>query len=84
MSKRERERVLSSVGSLTPYPGRIIGIDCLLAHAPEDHPDNVALGVDVQHLTTVPLIDADVCWGHPSGHAEAQFSYDLRKCPTTC
>ena len=65
-----------SVGSLTPYQGHIIGIDCLLTDAPDDRPDNVALGVDVQHLTTVPLIDADVCWGHPSGHVEAEFSFE--------
>jgi len=65
-----------SVGSLTPYQGYIIGIDCLLADVPDDRPDNVALGVDVQHLTTTPLIDADVCWGHPSGHVEAEFSFD--------
>jgi hypothetical protein len=65
-----------SVGSRTVYQGHGIGIDCLLLDTPEDRPDNVALCVDVQQLTTVPMIDADVCWGHPSGHVEAEFSFD--------
>ena len=65
-----------SVGSLTEYQGHQIVIDCLLKDAPDDRPDNVALGVDLRHLTTVPKIDADVCWGHPSGHVEAEFSFD--------
>jgi hypothetical protein len=65
-----------SVGSLTEYQGHGLGIDCLLTDTPDERPDNVALVVDVQHLTTVPLIDADVCWGHPSGHVEAEFSFD--------
>jgi hypothetical protein len=63
-----------SVGSLTEYQGHQIVIDCLFIDAPLDQPDNVALCIDLQHLTTNPRIDADVCWGHPSGHVEAEFS----------
>jgi hypothetical protein len=62
-----------SVGSLTEYQGHHIGIDCLLTDAPADQPDNVALCVDLRHLTTNPKIDAGVVWGHPSGHVEAEF-----------
>jgi hypothetical protein len=62
------------VGSLTEYQGHQILIDCLLTDAPDDQPDNVALSVSLRHLTTNPKIDADVCWGHPSGHIEAEFS----------
>jgi hypothetical protein len=63
-----------SVGSLTEYQGHQIVIDCLLKDAPDHQPDNVALGVGLQDLTANPIIDADVCWGHPSGHVEAEFS----------
>lgn len=62
------------VGSLTEYQGHQILIDCLLTDAPDDQPDNVALSVSLRHITTNPKIDADVCWGNPSGHIEAEFS----------
>jgi hypothetical protein len=63
-----------AVGSLTEYQGYHIGVDCLFANVSANQPDNVALSIDLQHLTTNPTIDAGVSWGHPSGHAEAEFS----------
>jgi hypothetical protein len=63
-----------SVGSLTQYQGYHIGVDCLLNKAPDNQPDNVALCIDVAHAYTDPKIDANVCWGHPSGHVEAEFT----------
>ena len=36
--------------------------------------DNVALEVALIDLTSVPKINADVAWGHPSGSYEAEFS----------
>jgi hypothetical protein len=66
-----------NVGSLTEYQGYDFVIDCLLTDAPDDQPDNVALSVNLRHLTTNPLIDADVCWGHPSGHIEVEFRPEL-------
>ena len=63
-----------SVGALTEYQGHQIVIDCLLTNAPDDQPDNVSLSVDLQKLTSMPKINADVCWGHPSGYIEAEFS----------
>jgi hypothetical protein len=72
-----------SVGSLTEYQGHSIGIDCLLIGTPDDRPDNVALSVELQRLTTSPLIDADVCWGHPSGHVEAEFSFNPQEVSET-
>lgn len=63
-----------SVGSPTEYSGHQIVIDCLLADAPGDRPDNVALSVSLYQLAANPKINADVCWGHPSGYVEAEFS----------
>jgi hypothetical protein len=60
-----------SVGSATEYQGHSIGVSCLLADSPE--PNNVVLEVCLAYLTTRPKIYADVCWGHPSGHIEAEF-----------
>jgi len=63
-----------SVGSLTDHEGHDIGIDCLIAGVPNDRPDNVALTIEVMHLTTEPKIfGADVVWGHPSGTIEAEL-----------
>src|SRR5262245_9498714 len=61
----------SPVGSATQYQGHGIAIDCLLTNAPIDQSDNVSLSVSLCHLTTQPKINADVCWGHPSGTVEA-------------
>jgi len=63
----------SSIGSLTEFQGHSFFIDCLLSDASYDETDNVALGVELCHLTTIPRISADVCWGHPSGHSVADF-----------
>ena len=67
---------LHSVGSLTEFQGHSIGVDCLLTDASFDETDNVALSVDLAYLTTRPKINADVVWGHPSGHSEAEFFSD--------
>ncbi len=66
----------TSVGSLTEYQGHLICVDCLLTDASHDETDNVALCVDLAYLTTHPKINADVVWGHPSGHSEADFFSD--------
>lgn len=63
----------TSLGSLTEYQGWGFCIDCMLTDASYDEIDNVALSVTLFHLTTMPKIDADVCWGHPSGYVEAEF-----------
>ncbi len=67
----------SSAGSLTNYQGYDFFIDCILTayilYEAEEVADNVALSVGLCHLTTTPRISADVCWGHPSGHCEADF-----------
>ncbi len=63
-----------SIGSRTNYQGHNIGIECLFSNANLDQVDNVALSIDVKHLTTVPeIVSADVCWGHPSGYIEAEL-----------
>jgi hypothetical protein len=65
-----------SVGALTEYQGHQIVIDCLLTDVPDDQPDNVSLSVELQKLSSMPKINADVCWGHPSGYIEAEFSHE--------
>lgn len=69
----------SPVGSATQLQGHHIVIDCLLTDAPLDQSDNVALSVNICHLTTQPKINADVCWGHPSGTIEDSFYDDWQK-----
>lgn len=57
-----------SVGSATSYQGHSVGIACLFLHAPPDHADNIALSIDVMHLTSEPkLNEASVCWGAGAG-----------------
>jgi hypothetical protein len=61
-------------GAPNVNPIHIIVIDCLLTDAPPDRADNIALVVEVSHLNAEAQINADVCWGHPSGYIEAEFS----------
>lgn len=64
----------SPVGALADWQGHDFGIACLLPGRPVDESDNVALSVALKHLDRAPLIDsADVVWGHPSGHCEAEL-----------
>ncbi len=68
----EVEMWSSPVGSLTDYQGHDIGINCSIADVPTDRPNNVALIIEVMHLTTEPKFSgAAVVWGHPSGTVEA-------------
>ena len=62
-----------SVGSATEYHGHGMGVDCILENPSDEDSDNVALTVSLAFLTTQPRINADVCWGHPSGHLEANL-----------
>jgi hypothetical protein len=63
----------ASVGSRTDYQGHDLGIDCLLTDARQDQTDNLALVIGIAHVTTVPSIEASVCWGAPSGRTEAEL-----------
>jgi hypothetical protein len=53
-----------------------IYISCLLPDVPHYRPDLVELIVGLYDLSSSPKINADVCWGHPSGYVEAEFSFD--------
>ena len=68
------------VGSLTEYQGFSFGLSCLfkadILYESDEVADNVALAVTLSYLTTTPKIDAYVCWGHPSGYAEADFPHN--------
>src|SRR5688572_18436967 len=69
----------SPVGSLTSYQGHNVWLECLFPDAADNESDNVALIIDVMHLTTEPLIcDASVTWS--SGHSPAA-SVDLLDSP---
>ena len=48
------------------------GISCLLDAMPDDQPDELALLVSVSGLNGEASIAAEVRWGQPSGHCEAQ------------
>ena len=62
------------VGQLVDWHGYVARIDCVLTTADPDRPDTVALCVSLAHLDETPTIhDADVAWGHPSGHIEASL-----------
>jgi hypothetical protein len=64
----------ASVGSTTDFQGHVIGIDCLFTSSAADKADNVALEIVLSHLHETPMIVcADVTWGHPSGHVEAEL-----------
>lgn len=61
------------VGSLTPYQGYSFWISCVFTADLLVETDNVALGVSLCHLTTIPRISAGVGWGYPSGYSEADY-----------
>lgn len=61
------------VGSRTDFQGHALGVECRLLDTPAGRPDNVALEVGLRHLTSDAKLDASVCWGDPSGHAEAEL-----------
>ena len=62
----------SSSGSLTEFQGRDFLIDCIFTDYYRET-DNVALGVNLCHITTIPRISADVVWGSPSCYTEGEF-----------
>jgi hypothetical protein len=57
------------------YLGHSMHVSCLLhyKHALSEA-DNVALSISLSKLTSTPKLNADVCWGHPSGYLEAEFT----------
>src|SRR5215204_2738267 len=65
----------SSSGSLTGFQGYDFWIDCIFTDSATEN-DNVALGVALCHITTIPRICADVSWGLPGNYTEADF-YDI-------
>lgn len=52
-----------SIGSLTTYQGYTIGIECLLPENSSNQTDNVALTIETMHLTSLPKVTVDMCWG---------------------
>ncbi len=61
-----------SVGS-DEHLGHGYAISCLLIPSWDYEIDLVDMCVNLSHLVKTPKIDAYVCWGHPSGHLEAEF-----------
>lgn len=48
-------------------------LEYLLPDVPGDRPDLVALEIGLRHLSTDPLLDANVCWEYPSGWVETDL-----------
>jgi hypothetical protein len=67
-----------AVGTLTDYQGYGFCVECILPNAAQNAPNNVAICVDLCHLTSTPRLMADVVWGHPSGYSEAAFKDNCR------
>lgn len=63
----------SRTGTLTAYQGYDVGLECVFPQAAHNAPNNVALSIDLCHLTSTPRMMADVVWGHPSGQSEAEL-----------
>jgi hypothetical protein len=63
----------SSTGRLTEYQGFDVGLECVFPKLGTDAANNVALSIELCHLTSTPRLMAGVGWGHPSGQLEAEF-----------
>lgn len=48
-------------------------MDCLLTDAAAKKADNVALVIQISDLDGKWNINADICWGHPSGKIDAEL-----------
>lgn len=49
------------------------GISCLIMHSAPDKPDLLDLCVSVSDVEKYPKVNADICWGHPSGRIEQEL-----------
>jgi hypothetical protein len=58
-------------GTRTAAQGHMLFVECYWPGRRSNGPDNVILEIELYHLTTVPQINADVCWG--SGQVEVEF-----------
>lgn len=79
-------QVLASVfafssGTASAFEDYHFGISCLLAEAPEDAPEEVALLVSVTGLDASARLSAQVVWGQPSGLVEARAELDAGDLP---
>ena len=61
-----------STGSQGAFLEYRFGISCLLDAVPDHQPDELALLVTVAGLNGEASVAAEVRWGQPSGHCEAQ------------
>ncbi len=61
-------------GQNTGANGYAVWFEGMLSRARSSEVDTLALVVDISHVDTTPEIGADVCWGHPSGYVEAEWS----------
>jgi hypothetical protein len=62
-----------TVGGATSFDGHSLGVEALLPDRPAHAADNVALSVDLCHLSSEPKVMADVAWGDPAGVVELAF-----------
>jgi hypothetical protein len=69
-----------SVGSLTPFQGHTISLECFFPDASPEESDNVAICIGVKHLKTEPMLcNASVEWGEHGG-----TELDLLEEPLPC
>ncbi|HWA28608.1 MAG TPA: hypothetical protein VG734_23365 [Lacunisphaera sp.] len=64
----------STWGRATGANGYIVYLSCGWPETDRKEVDEVALEISFSHVDSAPTFSADVCWGHPSGYVEAEFS----------
>src|SRR5580692_2444693 len=60
-----------SIGNHGNEPNGYLSLSALFTEASLDDPDLLELVISINTLNPSTKINADVCWGHPSGHVEA-------------
>lgn len=63
----------TAVGTLTEYQGHDVGIECCFQRSSRDVADNVALTINLCHLTSTPRMMLDVICSEPSCHLDAAY-----------
>lgn len=62
-----------TVGRRDAPGGFVLGLSCRLPNVDPRHPDEVALVIQVSASEPGPMLEAEICWGDPSGQVEASL-----------
>jgi hypothetical protein len=60
-------------GTLTDYQGHDLGIECIFKRDSKTHAENVALMVEMCHLTSAPRLMGEVVWSQGSDHSDTSW-----------